>query len=65
MYCHEVGTPQAQDVLVLEFPSEPTWMASVDVTDDGKFIVAGISRSCEPVGSQLQMPLEAGASLKP
>ncbi|CDI82911.1 prolyl endopeptidase, putative [Eimeria acervulina] len=48
LYCHEVGTPQAQDVLVLEFPSEPTWMASVDVTDDGKFIVAGISRSCEP-----------------
>lgn len=48
LYCHEVGTPQEQDVLVLEFPSEPTWMVSVDVTDDEKFIVASISRSCEP-----------------
>ncbi|CDJ31842.1 prolyl endopeptidase, putative [Eimeria mitis] len=48
LYCHEVGTPQTQDVLVLEFPTEPTWMAHATVTDDEKFVVASISRSCEP-----------------
>lgn len=60
-----MGTPQEQDVLVLEFPSEPTWMVSVDVTDDEKFIVASISRSCEPVSIQLQKMLDADASVIP
>lgn len=48
LYCHEIGTPQEQDVLVLEFPDEPKWMSEVTVTDDQKFLVAKIERSCEP-----------------
>lgn len=49
LYCHELGTPQEQDVLVLGFPDEPKWTSHVTVTDDQKFLVASISRSCEPV----------------
>lgn len=49
LYCHEVGTPQQQDVLVLDFPDEPKWMSDVKVTDDRKFVVASIRKSCEPV----------------
>ncbi|CDJ65004.1 prolyl endopeptidase, putative [Eimeria necatrix] len=71
LYCHELGTPQAQDILVLGFPSEPKWMASATVTDDEKFIVAGISRSCEPTNKlwiaalpSIDEPTEAYAHLK-
>ncbi|OEH76855.1 putative prolyl endopeptidase [Cyclospora cayetanensis] len=49
VYCHKLGTPQSEDVLVLDFPSEPKWLAELRVTDDEKFLVASINRSCEPV----------------
>ncbi|KAL8275328.1 hypothetical protein Esti_000777 [Eimeria stiedai] len=49
LYCHQLGTPQHEDVLVLEFPEEPEWMSRVQVTDDQKYLVAGISRNCEPM----------------
>ncbi|KAL8429265.1 hypothetical protein Efla_005542 [Eimeria flavescens] len=48
LYCHRLGTPQQEDVLVLEFPEEPQWMSEVKVTDDQKYLVASIQRSCEP-----------------
>ncbi|KAL8450370.1 hypothetical protein Emag_003216 [Eimeria magna] len=49
LYCHQLGTPQHEDVLVLEFPHEPEWMSEVQVTDDKKYLVARISRNCEPM----------------
>lgn len=36
LYCHRLGTDQAEDVLCYEAPDEPKWMFGAEVTDDGK-----------------------------
>ncbi|KAL8436013.1 hypothetical protein ACSSS7_002058 [Eimeria intestinalis] len=71
LYCHQLGTPQHEDVLVLEFPREPEWMSQVQVTDDQKYLVAGISRNCEPMNQlwiaelpEAGAPVQAYGSLK-
>eukprot|EP00388_Colpodella_angusta_P009958 GDKJ01026187.1.p1 GENE.GDKJ01026187.1~~GDKJ01026187.1.p1 ORF type:complete len:801 (-),score=182.40 GDKJ01026187.1:61-2463(-) len=48
LYYHKIGTPQSQDVLFLRTPAHPTWMFSVEVTDDNMHMLVYISDSCDP-----------------
>src|SRR5205085_2450673 len=43
LYWHKLGTPQADDKLVYERPDEPKWGVSGHVTEDGKYLVIGVS----------------------
>ncbi|KAG5649915.1 hypothetical protein H0H81_001511 [Sphagnurus paluster] len=39
VYYHRVGTPQSEDILIYRDETNPEWMWSVDITEDGKYIV--------------------------
>ncbi|KAG6916377.1 hypothetical protein DXG01_007098 [Tephrocybe rancida] len=39
IYYHTLGTSQSDDVLIHSDKSNPEWMWSVDITDDGKYIL--------------------------
>ena len=39
IYYHRLGQPQAQDVLVHEFPKQPKWSLYGTVTQDGRWLV--------------------------
>jgi prolyl oligopeptidase len=43
IYFHEVGTPQADDLVVYATPDEPDWGPRAQVTDDGKHLIISIS----------------------
>jgi prolyl oligopeptidase len=42
-----VGDEQSKDVLVAEFPEEPTWRLSSEVSDCGKFLMLYIMKGCK------------------
>ncbi len=44
---HALGTPQADDPVVLAAP-EPTHMLGAQVTDDGRYLLLSVSAGCEP-----------------
>jgi prolyl oligopeptidase len=48
IYYHELGSPQAEDVLVYKRPDEPTWSFWLSRSDDNRFLVLSISRSTDP-----------------
>ncbi|KAF9457998.1 prolyl oligopeptidase [Collybia nuda] len=39
VYYHRVGTPQSEDLLIMSDKENPTWMWSVDITEDGRYII--------------------------
>ncbi|KAF8898147.1 prolyl oligopeptidase [Gymnopilus junonius] len=39
VYYHRLGTPQSDDILVYQDKEHREWMFSIDVTDDGKYIL--------------------------
>ena len=43
VYFHKLGTPQSADVLVYERPDQPKWYFGAGVSDDGKYLILGIS----------------------
>ena len=43
IYFHEIGTPQADDLVVYATPDEPDWGPRAQVTDDGKHLIISIS----------------------
>ncbi len=43
LHYHRLGTPQSEDVLVYERPDHPKWGISGEVTEDGRYLVIGIS----------------------
>uniref|UniRef100_A0A8C6TJL8 Prolyl endopeptidase n=1 Tax=Neogobius melanostomus TaxID=47308 RepID=A0A8C6TJL8_9GOBI len=49
LFYHVIGTQQAEDVLVAEFPDHPKWHSSVTISDDGRYAVLSITEGCEPV----------------
>lgn len=46
LYYHRVGTAQSEDVLVAEFPENPSWRTQSHVSDCGKYVVLCIVKDC-------------------
>lgn len=40
VYYHKIGTPQSEDVLVVEFPEEPMFRMRTDISDCGRLVIA-------------------------
>ena len=54
---HRTGTPQVDDTIVWEAPEDhPHWMCGAEVTDDGEWLVLGISEGCDPVNRLFLLP---------
>lgn len=49
LYYHVMGTPQSQDILCFEAPSNPTWMVGASVSTDGRFVILTVADGCDPV----------------
>ncbi|MGH0153478.1 UNVERIFIED_CONTAM: hypothetical protein FKN15_058343, partial [Acipenser sinensis] len=49
LYYHVIGTDQSQDILVAEFPDNPKWQSTAEVSDDGRYVLLNISEGCEHV----------------
>ncbi len=47
LYYHYLGMSQDQDVLIYNKPENPTWTVTGNVTDDGKYLIITISKSCD------------------
>ncbi len=48
VYFHTLGAPQSQDALVYENKNEPEWTFGADVSEDGKYVFMGTSKSTDP-----------------
>ncbi|XP_073812282.1 prolyl endopeptidase [Musca autumnalis] len=46
LYYHYVGQPQEKDILIAEFPEEPTWRIQSVVSDCGKYLILAIVKDC-------------------
>ncbi|XP_031619279.1 prolyl endopeptidase-like [Contarinia nasturtii] len=46
LYYHRVGESQEKDVLVAEFPENPSWRMSTQVSDCGKYLIVTIVKAC-------------------
>ncbi|TPX63319.1 hypothetical protein SpCBS45565_g06684 [Spizellomyces sp. 'palustris'] len=42
-----IGTPQEEDVLVYK-PDDPDFIVHAEISDDGKFLIMNVCRSCDP-----------------
>jgi len=47
LYYHRVGDDQSKDVLIVEFPEEPTWRLRPEVSDCGKYLLIYIMKGCK------------------
>ena len=47
VYCHRLGTEQAQDELVYHRPDQPKWGLSPVVTDDGAYLILHVSEGTD------------------
>jgi prolyl oligopeptidase len=47
LYFHQLGTAQAEDVLVYERPDQKEWLFGGSVTDDGRFLIINISEGTD------------------
>jgi len=45
VYYHRLGTPQSQDLLILERPDQPEWRFSIVVSEDGRYAVVGVTEA--------------------
>lgn len=47
LYFHRVGDSQDKDVLIAEFPEEPSWRLMPEVSDCGKYLMLFIMKGCK------------------
>lgn len=61
IYYHRLGTPQAEDQLVIDNPREQKWMFGTSVSDDGRLLIVSVSNGTGRRNGLLLLPLENGA----
>lgn len=65
-YCyHAIGTDQDADKVVYERPDQPDWGFQGEVTEDGKFLLIGISKGTDRRNRVAYADLAAGFSVQP
>lgn len=47
LYYHRIGELQDKDVLIAEFPEEPSWRLMPEVSDCGKYLMLFIMKGCK------------------
>ncbi|HBB33112.1 MAG TPA: S9 family peptidase [Cyanobacteria bacterium UBA8803] len=47
LYYHQLGTPQAEDILIYHRPDQKEWMFGGYVTEDGRYLIISISQSTD------------------
>lgn len=47
LYYHRIGDAQDKDVLIAEFPEEPSWRLMPEVSDCGKYLMLFIMKGCK------------------
>uniref|UniRef100_A0A915CRJ6 Prolyl endopeptidase n=1 Tax=Ditylenchus dipsaci TaxID=166011 RepID=A0A915CRJ6_9BILA len=48
LYYHKLGTDCKNDVLVADFRNNENFMCDGSVTEDGKYLIVGVSKGCDP-----------------
>ena len=48
LYFHRLGTPQAEDALIYDRPDQPDWGFGGAVTEDGRYLIIGVSQGTDP-----------------
>lgn len=61
VYYHRLGTPQADDVLVMDNPREKQWGFGTSVSDDGRLLIVSVSNGTGRRNGLMLLPLEGGA----
>ena len=65
-YCyHAIGTNQDADKVVYERPDQPDWGFQGEVTEDGRFLLIGISKGTDRRNRVAYVDLAAGFSVQP
>ncbi|MCP4448596.1 MAG: S9 family peptidase [Myxococcales bacterium] len=49
VYFHKVGTPQEEDRMVFETKDNPKWSSDVEVSEDGRYLVASVTKGTGPM----------------
>ncbi|MDP7029719.1 MAG: prolyl oligopeptidase family serine peptidase [Phycisphaerales bacterium] len=65
LWFHRPGTPQSEDVLVHENPSEPTWGWSPSVSHDGRWLIVHVWKGGEETRVLTQDLGSPGSELQP
>lgn len=64
LYYHTLGTPQSDDVLVYESPSEPDWSAYAAESEDGNYVILSIGKGTDDKNQVLYYDLKAPGAKK-
>uniref|UniRef100_A0A915CSW3 Prolyl endopeptidase n=1 Tax=Ditylenchus dipsaci TaxID=166011 RepID=A0A915CSW3_9BILA len=61
LYYHKLGTDCKNDVLVADFRNNENFMCDGSVTEDGKYLIVGVSKGCDPTNQIYFYDLQAAA----
>jgi len=61
LYYHRLGTPQSDDVLVLESRDDKEWGFGTEVSDDGQLLLISVWKSAGSRNGLMVLPLPKGA----